>query len=118
MNSIKIERLNHLFLREISNILQTEVKNNLLKSAIITDVDITSDLSYAKVYFRLLDDTNKKETIQAFNKASSFIRHNLSERIDIRHTPELNFIYDESIEYGENIENIIENIHKEKGKDD
>ncbi len=116
MNRIKIERLNHSFVREISVILETEVKNELLKSVIITDVDITNDLSFAKVYFRLLDDSIKKEVMQSLEKASPFIRKCLSERIEIRHTPELKFYYDESVEYGQNIENIIENIHKDEKK--
>ena len=112
MNNIKIERYNHTFIREISMIIEKEIKNELLKFVTITDVDITNDLSYAKVYFRLLDDSKKEETIKALKKASPFIRKCLSERVDIRHTPELKFLYDESIEYGENIEHIIENINK------
>ncbi len=112
MNNIKIERYNHTFIREISMIIEKEIKNELLKFVTITDVDITNDLSYAKVYFRVLDDSKKEETIKALKKASSFIRKCLSERVDIRHTPELKFLYDESIEYGENIEHIIENINK------
>lgn len=116
MNQIKIERLNHSFVREISIILETEVKNELLKSVIVTDVDITNDLSFAKVYFRLLDDSTKKEVIQSLEKAAPFIRKCLSEKIEIRHTPELKFYYDESVEYGQNIENIIEKIHKEDEK--
>lgn len=114
MNNIKIERYNHAFIREISMIIETEVKNELLKSVNITDVEITNDLSFAKVYFRLLDDSKKDEVIKSLKKASPFIRKCLSERVDIRHTPELKFLYDESIEYGENIEHILENINKEK----
>ncbi len=113
MANIKIERLNHTYQEEISKILMTEIKDEDIHFVTITDVDITNDLSFAKVYFTVLDDTKKETTLEALNKASSFIRTMLAERIDIRHTPELRFIYDTSIEYGEHIEKIIENIKKE-----
>ena len=109
-NTIRIKRLNHAFMEEISMILMQEVKNEDLKFVTITDCDITNDLSFAKVYFTILDKDKKEEIIEELNKASSFIRGKLSERIEIRHTPELKFIYDESIEYGEKIENILNNL--------
>lgn len=114
MANIKIERLNHTFMEEISQILMTEVKDENIKFVTITDVDITNDLSYAKIYFTVLDEENKNEVLKALNNASRFIRGKLSERIEIRHTPELNFIYDDSISYGEHIEDIIEKISEKK----
>lgn len=114
MANIRIERLNHVFMEEISNILMTEVKDEDIKFVTITDVDITNDLSYAKVYFTVLNTDRKKETIEALNGASHFIRGKLSEKVEIRHTPELKFIYDESIAYGEHIEDILEKINEKK----
>ena len=111
--NVKIERLNSAFVREISYILNTEVKDEDIKFVTITDCDITSDLSYAKVYFTVLDESKKIETLKALDKAKSFIRGKLSERVDIRHTPELKFLFDESIEYGNRIEKKIEEL-KEK----
>ena len=113
-NNVKIERLNHAFQEEISMILMTEIKDEDIKFVTITGVDTTSDLSFAKVYFTVLDDTKKQTTLEALNKAASFIRGELSQRVEIRHTPELKFIYDTSIEYGEHIERIIEKINEEK----
>lgn len=112
-NNVKIERLNHAFQEEISMILMTEIKDEDIKFVTITGVDTTSDLSFAKVYFTVLDDTKKQTTLEALNKAASFIRGELSQRVEIRHTPELKFIYDTSIEYGEHIERIIEKINEE-----
>ena len=110
--SVKIERLNSTFVKEISYILSTEIKDEDIKFVTITDCEITNDLSYAKVYFTVLDNSRKNETIKALERASSFIRGKLSERIEIRHTPELKFVFDESIEYGERIEKKIEELHK------
>lgn len=111
--SVKIERLNSTFVKEISYILSNEVKDGDIKFVTITDCEITNDLSFAKVYFTVLDMDRKKETIQALERAKSFIRGKLSERVEIRHTPELRFIFDESIEYGRKIEEKIQEL-KEK----
>ena len=116
MANIKIERLTHAFQEEISMILMTEIKDEDIKFVTITGVDTTSDLSYAKVYFTVLDETKKETTLEALNGAASFIRSKLAERVEIRHTPELKFIYDTSIEYGNHIEEIIDSINKEENK--
>lgn len=110
-NNIKIERLNHAFQEAISMILMTEIKDEDIKFVTITGVDTTNDLSYAKVYFTVLDDAKRKTTLEALNNASSFIRGELSKRVEVRHTPELKFIYDTSIEYGKHIDSIIEDIN-------
>lgn len=109
--SIKIERINHSMIREISYILEREVKDKNIKFVTITDVKVTNDLSFAKVYFTVLNDEYKKETLKALKQASGFIRTKLCERIDIRHMPELEFVYDESIAYGKLIEDKIKEIH-------
>lgn len=110
---IKIERINSMFVKEISYILANEIKDKDIKFVTITDCKVTNDLSFAKVYFTVLDNSRIKETTLALKNASNFIRRELAERVDIRHTPELIFVYDESIEYGKKIEDIIEKIHDE-----
>ncbi len=112
--SIKIERLNHAIQEEISMILMKEVKDQNIKFVTITGVDTTSDLSFSKVYYTVLDKDKMTETKEALEKASSFIRTKLASRIDIRHTPELKFIYDTSIAYGEHIDKLIEKIKEEE----
>lgn len=110
-NNVKIERLNHAFQEEISMIIMTEIKDEDIKFVTITDVDTTNDLSYAKVYFTVLDDAKRQTTLDALNNAASFIRGELSKRVEVRHTPELKFFYDTSIDYGKHIEEIIEDIN-------
>jgi len=113
MVSLRIQRLNHTYMEEISLILMEEVKDDDLKDIVITGVDVTNDLSYAKVYFTLYNKEKKEKVLSALSNAASFIRGKLSERIEIRHTPELRFIYDESEEYGQRIDKIIKEL-KEK----
>ena len=112
--SVKIDRLNSVFVKEISYILQNEVKDPVIKFVTVTGCEITNDLSYAKVYVTVLDDDKKIDVLKALDGAKSFIRGQLSQRVEIRHTPELRFIFDESIEYGNKIEKIIKEIHEEK----
>lgn len=111
--SIKIDRIASNLVKEISYILANEVKDQDIKFVTITDCHVTNDLSFAKVYYTVLDDSKKESTKKALKSASGFIRRELMDRVEIRHTPELEFVYDESIEYGKKIENIIEEIHKE-----
>lgn len=111
--SVKLDRLNTAFVEKISEIIHDDVKNNDVKMVTITDAKITNDLSFAKIYFTTMDNDRKK-VLDALNKASGFIRSKLCEKIEIRKMPEINFVYDESIEYGKKIEEIIERINSEK----
>ncbi len=116
MANIKIERLNHAFQEAISEILMTETKDEDIKFVTITGCDISNDLSYCKVYFTILDEQKKESIVDVLNNAASFIRGQLSKRVDIRHTPELKFIYDSSIEYGAHMEEVIDKIKKEENE--
>ncbi len=111
---LKGERVASDIMREISKILLTEIKDEDLKNVTITYATVTNDLSFAKIYFTTLDDYKKEKVIHDMNGASSFFRSELAGRLNIRHIPELKFVYDESIEYGKKIENIIEQINKEE----
>ena len=93
--SVKNERINSNLQKEISYIIANEVKNPNIKFVTITYCDVTSDLSYAKVYFTTMGDVN--ETLKGLKSAKGFIRKTLADRIELRHIPELEFIYDESI---------------------
>ena len=112
--SVKIDRLGSNFVKVISEILATEIKDENIKFVTITSCDVTNDLSFAKVYVTVLADDKKESTMKALKDASGFIRSELYDRVDIRHIPELTFVYDESIEYGKKIENIIEEIKKQE----
>ena len=111
--NIKIERINHMIMEEVSKILMLEVKDERFKFVTVTDCDTSNDLSYSKIYVTVLDQEKKDETLKALNNASSFIRGELAKRIEIRHIPELKFLYDESVSYGEHIDKIIDKINEE-----
>lgn len=110
MANVRIQRLNHTFTEEISKILMTEIKDANVKFVTITGCDISSDLTSCKVYFTVFDLEKKQVITESLKKAAPFIRKKLSQNIQIRHTPELRFTYDESVDYGSKIENILKEI--------
>ena len=111
--NIKTERISDALIEQISYIIATEVKNSHIKFVTITDVKVSNDLSYAKVYFTVLDESKIDVTSKALKEASGFIRHELRDRVDIRQIPELEFVYDESIKNAQKIEDIIDKLHEE-----
>ena len=110
--SLKIERLNNLIMREVSIILEREVKDRGIEFVTVTAVKTTSDLSFSKIYVTILNDDKKDEIMKSLKGASGFIRKTLADRIEVRHIPKLEFVYDESIEYGKRIEYKIKEIHE------
>lgn len=111
MNQIKLKRIASQIVKEVSDILQNEARDRLMHTITITGCDVSNDLGYAKVYFTCVLDIDKCDIERELEEASGFIRKELAERIDIRHTPKLVFKFDESVEYGNHIDNIIEKIH-------
>ncbi len=108
--SIKNDRIDSIIQKQISYIISNEVKNPNVKFVTITYVDVTNDLSFAKVYFTTLND--KENALKGLNSAKGFIRKNLADTLELRHIPELEFVYDKSIEYGKRIEDKIKEIHE------
>ena len=105
---MKIDRINSDVKREISYIIANEVKNPHIKFVTITAVSVTNDLSYCKIYYTTLKD--RDETIKSLKSAKGYIRKELADRVDLRKIPELEFIYDDSIDYAKNIEEKIKEI--------
>ncbi len=110
---LKGERVASDMMKEISKILLTEIKDEDLKNVTITYATVTNDLSFAKVYFTTLDDYKRDKVIRDMNNAAGFFRSELADRLQVRHIPEIKFVYDESIEYGKKIEDIIDKINNE-----
>ncbi len=108
--------------REISVILAKEVKDPRLGMLSITDVNVSRDLSFAKVYFSTLgDEQARKTTLEGLNRAKGFIRSELAKRIRVRHIPEITFHFDPSLAEGARINALIKTLNEpekdgEKGK--
>lgn len=96
MVTLRIKRINKEFLRLISVMLQCRMKNDIVKDAILTKVSVSKDLSYARVYYTLLD-VESKETLQSqLDLVSGQLRSMLGKEMRLRKIPELNFFYDDT----------------------
>ncbi len=113
MSSVNCKRIASEMVRVISEIIMEEARDSLLKTITITGCEVAADLSFAKVYFTSLRDMDHKDLEHEMEEASSFLRGQLSERMELRNTPKLKFLYDESIQYGEKIERILKEIKEE-----
>ncbi len=113
--SIKTERIANLLMREISDIIENEIHDEDIKFVTLTGCKVDTDLSLAQVYCMVFDIEKKDKCIHDLNVASGFIKVMLAKRkLEIRKIPDLRFIYDDSVYYGEKIENKLREINSAK----
>ncbi|EKU94284.1 Ribosome-binding factor A [Alloiococcus otitis] len=101
--------------REATDILRNEVRDPRVDGVTITDAEVTADLQHAKIFYSTLsdDDQVKTETQEGLDKASGLVRSEIGNRIKLFKTPEIRFVRDESLEYGNRIDQIINELHQE-----
>lgn len=117
MAKIRTGRVGEQIKKEISLLIQSELKDPRIGFVTVTGVDVTNDLSQAKIYLSVLgDDEQKNKSLKALDKANGFLRSELGKRIKLRHIPELIFKIDESIEYGSRIEKLLTEIDSKDTK--
>lgn len=96
---------------EISNIIQTRLKDPLVGFVTITDITLSDDLRTARVYFSVLgEETQKEKSLKGLERAKTFIQSELGSRIRLRYIPVLYFYIDESWSYGEKIDGILRDL--------
>lgn len=110
----RAQRVAEQIKKEVAQILRDELKDPRIGFATITSVEISSDLRYVKIFVSVYgSEEEKKQTLEALNNASGFIRREIGQRIKLRYTPEIMFKFDESIEHGARIAEILNKIHAE-----
>ncbi|MCI6654321.1 MAG: 30S ribosome-binding factor RbfA [Clostridium sp.] len=117
-NSIKYSRMNGEVQREISKIIARDIKDPRINPMTsVVSVDVTPDLKYAKVFVSVLgNDEEKEKTRRGLVSASSHIRSLLAKSLNLRNTPELTFLIDDSIEYGINMSKKIDELIEKEAK--
>jgi ribosome-binding factor A len=114
MAKFRTGRVGEQIKKEMSNLIQTELKDPRIGFVTVTGVDVTGDLSEARIYISILgNEEQKEETLHAIGRAKGFLRSELGKRIRLRHTPEIEFRFDSSIEYGSRIEALLQQINRE-----
>lgn len=111
-NSIKNTRVNAEVLRELSNILRDGIKDpRVAPMTSVVAVEVAPDLKTCKAYISVLgDEKTQQDTIAGLKSAEGYIRRELARRVNLRNTPEIRFIVDQSIEYGVNISRKIDEV--------
>lgn len=112
----RVGRVAQLILREVNDILLTDIRDPRTEGITITDVDLTGDLQEATIYYSTLntDDETKTETQEGLDNATGLIRKELGSRMTTYHTPEIHFERDESVEHGNRIEELLNQIKNDE----
>ncbi len=117
-NSIKNTRINGEVMRELSNIIRGEIKDpriNPLTS--VVSVEVAPDLKSCKAYISVLgDEKSQQDTIAGLKSAEGYIRRMLAKNVNLRNTPEIRFILDQSIEYGVNMSKMIDEVNRPRSE--
>ena len=113
----RIERVNSLIRREISDLLQRHLKDPRLSTLLaVTEVNTSPDLKYAKIFVSCIngdEEKEKKKTLNILTAASGFLRRELTRNLKMRRVPELSFYWDDSIEHGDHILSLIDRVSSE-----
>ncbi|MDY6329750.1 MAG: 30S ribosome-binding factor RbfA [Lachnospiraceae bacterium] len=114
-NSIKNTRINGEVMRELSNIIRGEIKDPRINPMTsVVSVEVSPDLKQCKAYISVLgDEESQKSTLEGLRSAEGYIRRELAHTINLRNTPEIIFIIDQSIEYGVNMSKFIDEVNKD-----
>ena len=114
-NSIKNTRINMEVQRELSEIIRGGIKDpRIHPMTSVVSVEVTPDLKFCKAYISVLGDEEAgKSTIQGLKSAEGYVRRELARRVNLRNTPELKFILDQSIEYGVKMSRFIDEVKKD-----
>jgi len=117
-NSIKNIRINEEVYRELANIIRGEIKDPRISPLTsVVSVEVAPDLKTCKAYISVLGDAEaQKSTYQGLKSAEGYIRRELAHRINLRNTPAITFVMDNSIEYGVNMSKLIEDVNKSNGE--
>ena len=112
----RTDRIASEIMREAERIIREDVSDPRTQCMFsITNVDVTRDLRYAKIYVSIYEEDKREPMMKALKSAAGFIRHNLGRRVQLRYTPELLFELDTTIEYGVHIASLINQVRKTEG---
>ena len=119
-NSIKNTRINGEVRRELSNIIRGEIKDpRIHPMTTVVEVEVAPDLKSARAYISVLgDEKSQQDTLAGLKSAEGYIRSQLAKTINLRNTPQVTFILDQSIEYGVNMSKFIDDVNRKEDEDD
>ncbi|TCZ86511.1 30S ribosome-binding factor RbfA [Lysobacter sp. N42] len=96
--------------RELGTLVHEAVRELGLPSVSVSDVEVTRDMAHAKVFVTALQPERSAEAVKGLREAAKEIRYELARAVKLRHVPELHFVYDESLDRGEKIDRLLQQI--------
>jgi len=115
-NSIKNTRINAEVQKELADLIRGDIKDpRIHPMTTVTAVEVATDLKTCKAYISVLGDEKAKEdTLKGLKSAEGYLRSQLAKNINLRNTPEIRFLLDESMEYGANMSKLIDEVNKKE----
>ena len=111
MRSFKrADRVAPLILEILADVIRHRIRDQLVKKAVLTRIDIGDDLRLAKVFYQVLDDSDRTEVAAGLERATGFLRRELSRQLEMKFVPELRFKYDDSQEHINKVEQILRSL--------
>lgn len=112
----RADRLGEFIQTEVSDIILRKIKDPRISLVTITGVDVSDDLSMARIYFSVMgDEKQRQKAVDGLKSATGFIKKSLGSRLELRHVPDIEFHYDRSFEYGERIDKLLGEIKEDHG---
>lgn len=119
MSSLRPTRVAEQMKKEVAQIIRDEVKDPRVGFVTVTAVEVSKDLRHAKIYVSVYgSEQEKKNSLEGLQKATSFVRRELGRRIKLRHVPEIEFRFDQSIEHGAHIAKLLSEVSAKEVRDD
>ncbi len=113
----RTDRVSAQLRRELGTIVHAIVREHGLPSVSVSDVEVSRDMAHAKVFFTALQQERSREALKGLKELAPEIRHALSRAVKLRHTPELHFQYDDSVDRGERIDTLLRDLGTDQGAD-
>jgi ribosome-binding factor A len=111
----RLSRVGEQVRRELADILRREVRDPRVSGVSLTDVEVSPDYAHAVVFFSCLDAAQVPVATEGLGRAAGFLRSQLAQRVKLYATPELRFVYDESIERGDRLSRLIDGLREPDG---
>ncbi len=117
---IRPEKVAHLMRREVADILERRLRDPRVTARVsVTDVEITHDLAFARIFVMVSGEPAERDmTMEGLQRAAGFVRHELGDRMGLREVPEIRFVYDDSLDRGARVDDLLRKIEKGEVVDD
>jgi ribosome-binding factor A len=109
------KRINDLIRQHVCTLLEREINDPRVEGVTVTDVEVTPDTKYAKVFYSVIgDDAKKAEVAEGLHSAQRWVSHELGKRLRTRNTPHITFEFDQSLEYGDKMSRLLDEIKSQE----